>query len=73
MARVAYVDGHYPDLPAAVVAVEDRGLQFADSVYEVIALVAGKLVDLDQHLVRLARSRSGLGADVVRVRRLHVE
>ena len=61
MARVAYVDGQYSDLPGAVVSVEDRGLQFADSVYEVIALVAGRLVDLDQHLARLARSRSGLG------------
>ena len=61
MARVAYVDGQYSDLPGAVVSVEDRGLQFADGVYEVIALVAGRLVDLDQHLARLARSRSGLG------------
>ena len=60
MARVAYVDGRYMDLRAAAVPVEDRGLQFADSVYEVIALVAGRLIDLEQHLVRLARSRGGL-------------
>ena len=60
MSRVAYVDGRYMDLRAAAVPVEDRGLQFADSVYEVIALVAGRLVDLEQHLMRLARSRGGL-------------
>ena len=61
MARVAYVDGRYTDLGRTAVPVEDRGLQFADSVYEVIALVAGRLVDLDQHLARLSRSRAGLG------------
>ena len=61
MARVAYVDGRYSDLGQATVPVEDRGLQFADSVYEVIALVAGRLIDLDLHLARLSRSREGLG------------
>ncbi len=61
MARVAYVDGAYQDLHRASVAVEDRGLQFADSVYEVVALVGGRLVDLDLHLARLSRSRAGLG------------
>ena len=61
MARIAYVDGRYSDLGRATVPVEDRGLQFADSVYEVIALVAGRLIDLDLHLARLSRSRAGLG------------
>ncbi len=61
MARVAYVDGHYSDLGRTTVPVEDRGLQFADSVYEVIALVAGRLIDLELHLARLSRSREGLG------------
>ena len=61
MARVAYVDGCYSDLRRAAVPIEDRGLQFADSVYEVIALVAGQLVDFDLHLARLKRSRDGLG------------
>lgn len=61
MARIAYVDGRYSDLGRATVPVEDRGLQFADSVYEVIALVAGRLIDLDLHLARLSRSREGLG------------
>ena len=61
MARIAYVDGRYSDLGRAAVPVEDRGLQFADSVYEVIALVAGRLIDLELHLARLSRSREGLG------------
>ncbi len=61
MVRIAYVDGRYSDLGQAAVPVEDRGLQFADSVYEVIALVAGRLIDLELHLARLSRSREGLG------------
>lgn len=56
MTRIAYVDGRYLPLAQAAVPVEDRGLQFADSVYEVAKRVAGRLVDLDRHLDRLERS-----------------
>ena len=34
----------------AAVHIEDRGYQFADGVYEVIAVVAGHLVDEEPHL-----------------------
>jgi D-alanine transaminase len=40
----------------ASVHIGDRGCQFADSVYEVLATVGGHLVDETPHLVRLARS-----------------
>mgnify|MGYP005839083577 CR=1 FL=1 len=56
MTRIAYVDGRYLPLALATVPVEDRGFQFADSVYEVAKCVAGRLVDLDRHLDRLERS-----------------
>lgn len=56
MTRIAYVDGRYLPLARACVSVEDRGLQFADSVYEVAKRVAGRVVDLDRHLDRLDRS-----------------
>jgi len=45
---------------SASVHIGDRGCQFADSVYEVLATVGGHLVDEAPHLVRLARSRSEL-------------
>ena len=35
MSAVAYVDGAYVPLRAARVSILDRGLQFADSIYEV--------------------------------------
>lgn len=56
MSRVAYVNGKFVPLAAPAVAVEDRGFQFADGVYEVWAVAAGRLVDEEGHFVRLARS-----------------
>ncbi|MDA1132937.1 MAG: D-amino-acid transaminase, partial [Proteobacteria bacterium] len=38
------------------VHIEDRGFQFADGVYEVIAVEGGAVLDLDRHLDRLGRS-----------------
>ncbi len=60
MSRVAYVNGRYLPHGAAWVHVEDRGYQFADGVYEVIAVVGGRLVDGEPHLDRLERSLRGL-------------
>jgi len=56
MSRVAYVDGVYRRHRDAAVHIEDRGYQFADGVYEVIAVRGGKLIDEVLHLVRLRRS-----------------
>lgn len=56
MSRFAYVNGRFVRHAVASVHIEDRGYQFADGVYEVIALAGGRFVDLDLHLVRLDRS-----------------
>ncbi len=56
MARIAYVNGRYVPHREAAVHVEDRGYQFADGVYEVIAVSAGRFVDAEPHLDRLDRS-----------------
>lgn len=56
MSRIAYVDGRYVPHTAARVHIEDRGYQFADGVYEVIAVERGRLVDETEHLDRLDRS-----------------
>jgi D-alanine transaminase len=60
MSRIAYVNGQYLPHRAARVHVEDRGYQFADGVYEVLAVVGGHLVDEMAHLTRLARSLAEL-------------
>jgi len=56
MSRIAYVNGQYVPHRHAAVHVEDRGYQFADGVYEVIAVRDGRLVDLAPHFDRLDRS-----------------
>ncbi|MCH7710533.1 MAG: D-amino-acid transaminase [Proteobacteria bacterium] len=56
MSRVAYVNGLYLPHRRAAVHIEDRGYQFADGVYEVIAVKNGCFVDDGPHLDRLDRS-----------------
>ena len=60
MSRVAYVNGRYVPHGHALVHIDDRGYQFADGVYEVIAVERGRLVDEGLHLRRLQRSLSEL-------------
>ncbi len=56
MSRIAYVDGRYLAHRHASVHIEDRGFQFADGIYEVIAVIAGRRFDEPRHLDRLERS-----------------
>jgi D-alanine transaminase len=56
MSRIAYVNGRYVPHRDAAVHIEDRGYQFADGVYEVVAVQDGRLVDEALHLARLERS-----------------
>jgi D-alanine transaminase len=60
MSRIAYAGGRYRPIGSPAVQVEDRGLQFADGVYEVIKRVGGRLCDLERHLDRLERSLAAL-------------
>jgi D-alanine transaminase len=60
MSRIAYVNGRYVAHRDAQVHVEDRGYQFADAVYEVVAIKDGVFVDEGLHLKRLHRSLAGL-------------
>lgn len=64
MTRFAYVNGRFMRNVAASVHVEDRGFQFADSVYEVCAIRDGQLIDERPHLDRLERSLGELRMDL---------
>lgn len=61
MSRIFHVNGAWVAEEAAQVSVLDRGFLFADAVYEVTAVLEGRLVDLDGHLARLGRSLAALG------------
>ena len=56
MPEVAFVNGEFMALEKAVIPIEDRGFQFADGVYEVIATYKGEPYALGEHLDRLERS-----------------
>jgi D-alanine transaminase len=54
--QIAYVNGSFLTLSEAKVSILDRGFLFADGIYEVSAVLDGKLVDNASHLARLERS-----------------
>ena len=56
MGRIVYLDGQYLKEDEAKVSIFDRGFLFGDAVYEVTAVINGKLVDNAGHMIRLKRS-----------------
>lgn len=58
---IAYLNGDYLPLAETRVSVLDRGFLFADGIYEVAAVLDGRLIDNDAHLARMARSAGELG------------
>jgi D-alanine transaminase len=56
MSRLAYVNGRFLRQDQAGVSIEDRGYQFGDGVYEVWAVMGGRLADAEGHFARLQRS-----------------
>ncbi|MGL4528458.1 MAG: D-amino-acid transaminase [Aestuariivirga sp.] len=56
MSRTVFVNGDYLPESEGKISIFDRGFLFADGVYEVTAVVNGKLVDYGPHMERLDRS-----------------
>lgn len=61
MSRIVYLNGSYVPEAEAKVSVFDRALLFGDGIYEVTAVLDGRLVDFEPHLVRLDRSLNEIG------------
>lgn len=61
MARIAYVNGSFVPLDEAKVSILDRGFLFADGIYEVTAVLDGRLIDTPRHMARLERSAREIG------------
>ncbi|WP_329353918.1 D-amino-acid transaminase [Vibrio natriegens] len=61
MERIVYLNGKFLAESEAKISVFDRGFLFADAVYEVTAVLDGKLIDHEGHLARLERSAKELG------------
>ena len=60
MSKYVYLNNKYVNYKDAKIHIEDRGFQFSDSVYEVIKVINGKLLDIEFHLSRLKYSTSEL-------------
>jgi D-alanine transaminase len=59
--RIAYVNGRYVPHAQAGVHIEDRAMQFADGIYEVVGVAGGRIFDEEHHLDRLVRSVGEIG------------
>jgi len=60
MSRIVYMNGEYVHEEDAKISIFDRAFLFADAIYEVTAILDGKLVDYDAHMERLHRSLNEL-------------
>jgi D-alanine transaminase len=56
LTRIVYLNGAWLAEADAKVSVFDRGFLFADAIYEVTAVIGGKLIDYYGHAARLQRS-----------------
>jgi len=61
MSAAVLVNGISPSDPLHAIAVEDRGLQYGDGVFESALLVQGRVRFLEQHLRRLTLGCERLG------------
>jgi D-alanine transaminase len=58
MDRIVFVNGSFVPYQEARIPIMDRGFLFADGIYEVSAVLNGRLVDHLAHFARLERSLS---------------
>ena len=56
MSRIVFVNGSFVPYEEARIPIMDRGFLFADGIYEVSAVIDGRLIDNEAHLARLERS-----------------
>lgn len=59
--RICFLNGEFVNEDNANISIFDRGLLFSDGVYEISAVMNGKLVDNVGHLTRLERSLQKIG------------
>src|SRR5215213_10283925 len=61
MPNWACVNGVYSSIERAVISINDRGLLFADGVYEVFRVLGGRQWSGSLHWKRLERSLGAIG------------
>lgn len=61
MSMEVLLNGRFVPYREATVAVEDRGFQFSESVYEVIRVYRGRPFEMERHMRRLQASADAIG------------
>ena len=61
MTRTVYINGRYSAPEDATVSIFDRGLLFADAIYEVAAIIDSRILEFESHMQRLDRSLAEMG------------
>ncbi|MDG2907876.1 MAG: aminotransferase class IV [Acidimicrobiales bacterium] len=61
MTRTVYLNGEFVPEDEARIPIMDRGLLFADAIYEGMGVLDGGIVDVLRHLARLRRSLAEVG------------
>jgi D-alanine transaminase len=57
---IVWLNGQLTDFSSARVALEDRGFEFGDGIYEVVRAYNGRFLALREHLIRLEQSAAGI-------------
>ena len=65
MHRIAYINNRFVKFNKAKIHIEDRGLQFSDSVYEVLLVINSNLIDFEYHIRRLKYSLKELSINYI--------
>tara|TARA_Y100001970_G_scaffold88344_1_gene111520 strand:- start:2429 stop:3283 length:855 start_codon:yes stop_codon:yes gene_type:complete len=65
MNRVAFLNNKFVKFNSAKIHIEDRGLQFSDSVYEVVMIFNSQIIDFEFHIKRLRYSLKELSINYV--------
>jgi D-alanine transaminase len=60
---VAWIDGRVVPFESATVPIDDRGLQFAESLYEVVPITGGQVRLLPEHVARMERAAPEMGCE----------
>jgi D-alanine transaminase len=60
---VAWIDGRVVPFASATVPIDDRGLQFGESLYEVVPITGGVVRLLPEHVARMKRAAPEIGCE----------
>lgn len=61
MSETVYLNGRFIPYQEALVPIEDRGMLFADGIYEVVRAYGGRLFTPEAHIERLVSSAAEIG------------